>query len=86
MPTRGWAVCHKNIVQVATVAPTRRAAIVNWLATDKDIMALAECPDDVLEKLWKTLRDDADVVEVAIKLHHADGPPVRDCPDRRGQS
>ena len=78
--------CHNNIVQVATVARTRRAAIVNWLATDKDIMALAECPDDVLEKLWKTLRDDADVVEVAIKLHHADGPPARDCPDGRGES
>ena len=66
MAARGWAVSHKEQIHLHTVAPTRRAAIINWLTTFKDIMALAQCPDDVLEKLWDTLREDADLTEIVV--------------------
>jgi hypothetical protein len=66
MAARGWAVSHKDQIHLDTVAPTRRAAIINWLTTSKDIMALAQCPDDVLEKLWDTLREDADLTEIVV--------------------
>ena len=66
MAAQGWAVCHRDEIHLDTVAPTRRAAIINWLTTSKDIMALAQCPDDVLEKLWSTLREDADLMEIVV--------------------
>jgi hypothetical protein len=70
MAAQGWAVCHRHQIHVGTVAPTRRAAIINWLTTAKDIMALAQCPDDVLEKLWTTLREDEDLMEIVVTPLH----------------
>jgi hypothetical protein len=70
MAAQGWAVSHKDEIHLDTVAPTRRAAIINWLTTSKDIMALAQCPDDVLEKLWDTLREDADLTEIVVTPVH----------------
>jgi hypothetical protein len=68
---QGWAVCHNDQIHLDTVAPTRRAAIINWLTTSKDIMALAQCPDAVLEKLWDTLREGADLMEIVVTPMHA---------------
>jgi hypothetical protein len=70
MGAQGWAVCQNDQIHLHTVAPTRRAAIINWLTTSKDIMALAQCSDDVLEKLWDTLREDADLMKILVTPAH----------------
>jgi hypothetical protein len=47
----GWAVIDDNGIDVKTVSPTRRAAIVNWLVTH-GAMILTTHSDQDIEDIW----------------------------------
>ena len=50
----GWAVIDgQGVLNVRTVSPTRRAAIVNWLLTDKGLMAFDVATDEQIERQWQ---------------------------------
>ncbi|MEJ6846815.1 hypothetical protein V3589_11420 [Sinorhizobium fredii] len=46
---KGWAV-KTDQIRVATVAVTRRAAIVNWLYTDGGLVVMNHATDRVIEE------------------------------------
>lgn len=49
----GWAVIGRTGgISVRTVSPTRRAAIVNWLLTDKGLLATDVATDEQIERQW----------------------------------
>lgn len=50
--TSGWAVVQGGEILVKTVSDTRRAAIVNWLVTEAEIMVLNSWTDDRIEAIW----------------------------------
>ena len=45
-------------ILVDTVHRSRRAAIVNWLVTRKDILVTANWTDDMIEQMWRSMRGD----------------------------
>ena len=50
----GWAVINRhNAIEVRTVSPTRRAAILNWLLTDRGLMATHVATDKLIERQWE---------------------------------
>ncbi len=48
----GWAVVSKGKILVRTVSDTRRAAIVNWLVTERQILVMASWTDEDIERMW----------------------------------
>lgn len=48
----GWAVISKDKIKVRTVSDTRRAAIVNWLVTERNILVRASWEDEDIERVW----------------------------------
>lgn len=70
----GWAVISPDgQLDVYTVSPTRRAAIINWLVRERRIMIYQHDSDEKIEALWKTLSPtvdgDFELVEVWIDVH-----------------
>lgn len=78
----GWAVTTSNgDIEVSTVSPTRRAAIVNWLVVACSIMIRNSHSDADIEEIWRKNRTfsrklpgdehrsiiSVDVVEVSIE-------------------
>lgn len=66
MMTIGWAVIDGHEIDVRTVSPTRRAAIVNWLVLSGKMM-LAHFSDESIEMIWRDNRGSAQVSEVTIQ-------------------
>ena len=62
----GWAVIENGEINVRSVSPTRRAAIVNFIATDRGVMHRARHTDALIEDVWQKLKGDADVFEIRI--------------------
>lgn len=71
----GWAVINPatGSLDVATVSPTRRSAIINWLVRERRIMIYQHDSDEKIEALWRTLSPtvdgDFELVEVWIDVH-----------------
>lgn len=69
----GWAVvrhdAHGDHMHVATVSPSRRDAIINWLAVEKNIFTITNSTTDKeVERLWADHNGGTSfVVEVKIE-------------------
>lgn len=69
--TVGWAVIDNGDIKVRTVSDTRRAAIVNWLVTERSQFIYGSDSDEHIERLWWRLRtDEVDVECVTITRAH----------------
>lgn len=68
----GWAVSTTHGIDIRTVGPTRRAAIVNWLVAGEHnefpCVVLAFHTDAQIERMWRgrSARSGAYAVEVVI--------------------
>lgn len=65
----GWAVVDGERLDVRTVSPTRRAAIVNWLVTTAQENVYAWETDERIDARWErviALRRGVTVREVSI--------------------
>lgn len=50
----GWAVlAYNGRILVKTVSETRRAAIINYLVTEKDVVVTRDHTDEDIEKMWR---------------------------------
>ena len=64
----GWAVVENGEINVKTVSPTRRAAIVNWLVVDHDVMITRHTADRTIEAEWLARHpEETDAVPVTIR-------------------
>jgi hypothetical protein len=64
---KGWAAVDPNgEVVIATVSPTRRAAIVNFLVARKNLMVYSADTDEDIEVKWRDKQGKFDVVEVLV--------------------
>ncbi len=64
----GFAVVQNTVIDIKTVSPTRRAAIVNWIVTRKGAMIYQQTTDEEIEDLWERHRGDACVMQVDVCL------------------
>lgn len=64
--TNGWAVVDNDQINVRTVSPTRRAAIINWLVFEQGHRIYVSTPDDLIELAWEMAKGSATVHEVVI--------------------
>lgn len=62
----GWGVFDEDGLDVRSVSPTRRAAIVNWLLTKHSHLCRQATTDDQIENLWEHFCGDAQVRPVRI--------------------
>ncbi len=63
---RGWAVFDDGKMLVATVSQTRRAAIINWLVTERAMIIFNENTDEEIEAAWLSMKITAECCEVNI--------------------
>ena len=61
-----YAVIENDKIDVRTVSPTRRAAIVNWLVVNRGCLILRTTTDEGIEDLWKDAQGNATVAAVEI--------------------
>ena len=59
-------------ILVDTVHHSRRAAIVNWLVTRKDILVTANWTDDMIEQMWRSMRDERTYC-IKVEIHAVQG-------------
>ncbi len=62
----GYAMIKDGIIDVRTVSPTRRAAIVNWLVINAQVMVCKHTPDREIEILYNKYGGSTVVVPVEI--------------------
>lgn len=62
----GWAIRDARGVRIKTVSDTRRAAIINWLVTECQVLVTNLMPDDVIERAWETWRGEAQDINVRV--------------------
>lgn len=48
----GWAIVDERGIRIKTVSDTRRAAIVNFLVTDRGTIIWNHMTDEHIERLW----------------------------------
>jgi methyl coenzyme M reductase beta subunit len=65
-PARGYAVIEQGQIDIRSVSPTRRAAIVNWLVTAKRLVATHNTTDEQIERAWQAHKGGAEAVIVTI--------------------
>lgn len=66
MSALGWAVIDGDAIKVRTVSDTRRAAIVNWLLTERRKLIVGGTTDATIERFWLENCGEARAVQVAI--------------------
>ena len=59
-PISGWAVVDGGKINVRTVSDTKRAAMVNWLVVEKNLLVLASSSAEQIERMWWGVHGDAD--------------------------
>ena len=64
----GWAIIEDIGIDVRSVSPTRRAAIVNWLVTRAGIMIYSTTTDKQIEECWTAHCGDAKALPVKVIL------------------
>lgn len=62
----GYAVVENGEINVRSVSPTRRAAMVNFLLTDRATMILNSMADPEIETIWDAKHRGAVIVPVKI--------------------
>lgn len=50
----GFAVVQGDVIDVRTVSPTRRGALVNWLTVMPGVSVFANWSDHAIEKTWES--------------------------------
>lgn len=71
---QGWAVVDSfGYPKIKTVSDTRRAAIVNWLVTDCEVMVFNGDTDGQIERTWQRLRASHNVVPVTVSSSSKEG-------------
>lgn len=69
----GWAVTAMNgEIYIKTVSDTRRAAIINWLVTEKNCIVKAYHTDADIEQMWKHFGQYAYVEPVIVSRERGD--------------
>jgi hypothetical protein len=70
MQAHGWAVVDQHGINVRSVSPTRRAAIINWLVANCGMAVWSGASDAVIETWWRDRAGSAgaSVVQVTITL------------------
>lgn len=66
MEADGWAIIEDIGIDVSSVSPTRRSAIVNWLITRKGIMVYHTTTDEKIEALWSADHGNARAIPIKI--------------------
>lgn len=59
MIAHGWAIVANGEINVATVSPTRRGALVNWLVVSARVPVFNDHSDAQIESMWDERRFDA---------------------------
>ena len=67
MKASGFAVIEETGLDVRSVSPTRRAAIVNWLVTRAHRFISSSTSDQQIDAMWDSERGDAKVVAVSVE-------------------
>jgi hypothetical protein len=70
-----WAVIDGGKIKVKTVSDTRRAAMVNWLVTEREIYITANMSDEQIERLWFRHRQGAEIEYVTVTRAHTEAKP-----------
>jgi len=66
MKTEAWAVIDNGGINIRSVSPTRRAALVNWLVVERQLQATIFATDDDIERMWEANKGDAAATKVAV--------------------
>lgn len=65
----GWAVVEPGgFINIRTVCESRRAALVNWLVTEKKLFITVFDTDDAIERWWGTHSGDRTCSTVVVSL------------------
>jgi hypothetical protein len=66
----GWAIVDESGIRIATVGPTRRSAIVNWLVTEFSFMIRPHHSDHAIEGMWREYgpRRGAEALPVTVSV------------------
>ena len=62
----GYAVIENGVISVRSVSETRRAAMVNFLATDRAFLAPNSMEDKAIETIWDACHGAAEIVPIKI--------------------
>lgn len=65
-PAEGWAIDRDGEIIVATIGPTKRSAMVNFLVAETGTMVFVHNTDDEIEAAFEKRRGAAIVVGVRI--------------------
>jgi hypothetical protein len=63
----GWAILDNGRINVATVSPNRRGAMVNWLLVVRQMLFANTAPDEVIEQIWWREHGTAEIWMVRIE-------------------
>lgn len=61
-----WAVVDNGGINIRSVSPTRRAALVNWLVTERQLQATIFATDEDIERTWEANKGSAEATKVAV--------------------
>jgi hypothetical protein len=67
MQADGWAIIECVGIDVRSISPTRRAAIVNWLVVRRNVYITTSWDDARIEHIWQSLKGEAEAVEVIVR-------------------
>lgn len=73
MKAHGWAVLEKGEIHVKTVSPTARAAIANWLMSERGQLITNCTTDDMISRIWAAEQKGARCVRITIILTASQG-------------
>jgi hypothetical protein len=62
----GYAIIEDGVIDVRTVAPTERAAKINWMLASKSIMTLDQARNADIEAVWLRVKGAAECMPVTI--------------------
>lgn len=66
--SEAWAIVHKGTIDIRTVSPTRRAAIVNWLVVERGYLITNAHTDEQIEMLWELECENETAEQVHVSL------------------
>jgi hypothetical protein len=66
--TEGYAIKQHGEIDVRTVSPTERAAKVNWLVVDRNMLITNSARDDQIERAWEHLHKEGFAECVRVKI------------------
>ena len=69
----GWAVTVDDKIDMRTVGPTRRAAIINWMVSERGELITSFSTDRSIDMKWSRYEcDDVKVQQVNVEITASD--------------